>query len=321
MGRVFVAGGTGFVGRQFVATALEAGLDLCVLTRQPEARTRLEALGVTVVEGDLQQPGRWQEEARQADMAVYIAGPPAWGRRLSTKVAREYERGMTEMTRGFFESLDPGKLRKVVYVAGASLYGDTGETPATEDQTAVPKGTGPYIEPAVLLAESYGERGYPVVMTLPGAVYGPGSWLEQLILWPLHRKKPVYSVRGYDPAISLIHREDAARALVHLLEHGEPNQRYFIADDEPATLGRILEAASRVTGIPYKERPLPEWICKLAIGPILVDAAKGNAVVSNAKLKATGFELTYPSLDEGLRPVIKEWRALKRAERDRRKGR
>lgn len=308
MSYTFVAGGTGFVGRAVVDAASRAGMELCVLTRDPSAARELDAQGVGTVVGDLAQPGDWQDAAAEAGAAVYVAGPPTWGRRLSKRVAHRYREGMTAMTRSFFASLDADRVDKVVYVAGASYYGDTGESAATEEQTPHPKGTGPYIAPAIDVARAYGQRGIPTVITFPGAVYGPASWLAQLVLEPLHRGKPIFSLRGQEPAISLVHRSDCAEALIHLLHHGSPGESYFVADDEPMTLQAILDVASAVTGTPYKRRPLPRWLCRLAIGPILTDAAAGNVVVANAKLKGTGFSLWYPSLRDGLEEVIAEWR-------------
>ena len=308
MSYTFVAGGTGFIGRELVDAASRAGLELCVLTRDPAAARELDAQGVGTVVGDLAQPGHWQDAAAAAGAAIYVAAPPTWGRRLSQRVARRYREGMTAMTRSFYASLDADRVEKVVYVAGASYYGDTGEHVATEEQTPHPKGTGPYIAPAIDVARAYGQRGIPTVVTFPGAVYGPASWLPQLVLEPLHRGKPIHALRGHEPAISLVHRSDCAEALIHLLHHGSPGESYFIADDEPMTLQAILDLSSELTGIPYKKRPLPQWLCRLAIGPILTDAATGNVVVANAKLKCTGFTLRYPSLRDGLEEVIADWR-------------
>jgi nucleoside-diphosphate-sugar epimerase len=305
----FVAGGTGFVGREFVEVAASTDVELCVLTRDPVIGERLGARGIRTVTGDLRAPGPWTEAAAGADRAVYVAGPPTWGRRLSRRVAAAYREGMTEMTRAFLDHLNPDRVQSVVYVAGASYYGDTGDAPASEDQEPHPKGTGPYIAPAVELAEASTQRGIPTMVAFPGAVYGPGSWLAQLVLEPLHRRKPIYALRGHEPAISLIHREDCARAILHLLSHGTAGHRYFLADDEPMTLQSILDLSSSLTGIPYRKRPLPKWLCRIAIGPILTEAATGNVVVSNAKLTGSGFELRYPSMQEGLAGVIDEWRS------------
>jgi len=309
MGFTFVAGGTGFVGRQFVAAASEAGLELCVLTRDSETAARFERRGIRAVVGDLLTSGAWQTAAAQAETAVYAAGPPTWGRRLSRRSAHRYRDGMTAMTRSFFTSLNADRLERVVYLAGASYYGDTGGTPATEEQAPRPKGTGPYIAPAIDVARSFSER-LPTVITLPGAVYGPGSWLSQLVLKPLHRGKAIYALNGHEPAISVVHGEDCAGAHVHLLQHGTPGEAYFVADDEPMTLEAILHLAAELTGIPYRQRKLPRWLCQLAIGPILTDAATASCVVSNDKLKRSGFALRYRSMKDGLGPVITEWRRL-----------
>lgn len=309
MASLFLAGGTGFIGRSVVEEATTQGFDLHVLTRSERAAREIEAAGATAVTGDLLHDGPWQAAAARCDFAMYVAAPPTWGRRLSKRLAEAYEEGMLAMTDAFFRAMDPDKVQRIVYVAGASYYGDTGDTPAVEEQAPVPKGTGPYIAPSVDLAHTYGRRGLPVIVTFPGAVYGPGSWLPQLILEPLHTGKTIPSVKGYDPAISVIHIRDCARALLHLLDHAQHGDSYFIADDLPVTLGDIVDLASDYTGQEPRMRAFPMWLSKLVIGPILADAATGNVVVSNQKLKDSGFELTYPSMREGLPSVIDQWKA------------
>ncbi len=315
MSGIFVAGGTGFIGRRFVDVALAAGEELVVLTRSAQAAERLRARGARPVMGDLLQPGPWQQEAARCELGVYVAAPPTWGRRLSRRVAERYRQDMAEMTDAFYRSVDPDRVEQTVYVAGASYYGDTGEIPAVEEQEPVPKGTGPFIAPSIHLAHRYGREGIPTIVTHPGAVYGPESWLPQLILEPLHRRKMIPSVKGYDPTISVIHVEDCARAMLHLLRHGQSGEDYFITDDLPVTLDDILAIASEITGLEPRTRAFPGWLSKLVIGPILTDAASGNVVGSNEKLKRTGFTLSYPSMREGLEPVIQEWREREQAKR------
>jgi nucleoside-diphosphate-sugar epimerase len=312
MTSLFVAGGTGFIGRRLVDLAIDAGANLNVLVRAGEAAERLAARGARPIMGDLLEPGDWQEVAASSELAIYAAAPPTWGRRLSKRLAQKYQEGMTAMTDAFFRSLEPGRIQRAVYVAGASYYGDTGNVPAVEEQAPRPKGTGPYLAPAVDVARTHGARGIPAVITFPGAVYGPESWLPQLILEPLHSRKTIPFVRGHDPAISVVHVDDCARAVLHLLQHGQPHQSYFIADDQPVTLGDIVALASAETGIKPKTRGFPTWLSKLVIGPILTDAATGNVVVSNAKLKGTGFTLAYPTMSDGIAPVIASWRELRR---------
>ena len=87
-----------------------------------------------------------------------------------------------------------------------------------------------------------------------------------------------------------IHREDAAAAVVHLLTRPEtPERLYLGTDDEPAQLGDVTAFLADRLGSP---------------APPPADPARGHGKrLSNARLRATGWEPTRPSYREGYADV------------------
>lgn len=71
--RVFVTGGTGFVGRAVVALLLRHGHDVEVLVRERSVLRVPYRRRLRIVEGDLLEPGAWQGRARIADAVVHLA--------------------------------------------------------------------------------------------------------------------------------------------------------------------------------------------------------------------------------------------------------
>lgn len=71
MRRLFVTGGSGFLGRRFLARLPEGLADEVVaLTRDAD---RLAGAGVTVVEGDLAEPAGWAVALEGADAVLHLA--------------------------------------------------------------------------------------------------------------------------------------------------------------------------------------------------------------------------------------------------------
>jgi nucleoside-diphosphate-sugar epimerase len=83
-----------------------------------------------------------------------------------------------------------------------------------------------------------------------------------------------------------IHREDAAAAVVHLLTRPEPPERLYLGtDDEPAQLGDVAAFIADRLGAP---------------APPSADPAQGHGKrLSNARLRATGWQPTRPTYREG----------------------
>lgn len=72
--RVFITGGTGFVGRSVVRRALAEGHEVCCLVRKRERAKQLEALGVQCFEGDILNAGSLIPAMRGCDAVIHLVG-------------------------------------------------------------------------------------------------------------------------------------------------------------------------------------------------------------------------------------------------------
>jgi nucleoside-diphosphate-sugar epimerase len=306
---VFVTGGSGFIGAAFVRAAVAAGWDVRALARSSASAERLRALGATAVDGDvLDESGAWRAAAADADTVAHVAQPQTYGGRITGKRARRWRDERLQMDRALLSALDPARVQRVVYVAGTSYYGDCGaDVPHDEDVTPRPRGWGPYIAPALDALRAHIDRGLPVVQAFPGWVYGPGSWFAEYVLTPLHAGKRVTGLSGRARITSLVHVDDCARALVHLLTAGEPGRRYFVVDDAPAENDRPARAAAAALGVPFRSRSVHPLICRLLLGRIVTESLQYENRLSNARLRATGFEPQFPTYEHGVPDVVATW--------------
>ena len=308
MKRLFVTGGTGFIGGTFVPLALEAGYQVRVLTRNARAVERWASMGATPVVGDLLSPGPWREEAAASEWVVHLAQPLTFGARVTRKRAETYREQRLRMDSMLLESLKPGTVRRVLYVGGTSYYGDQGPRLVTEDTPPRPSGWGPYIAPAIESLSGHLARGLPLVEAYPGSVYGLGSWFVEYALEPLRAGRRLFGLKETATLrMSPIHVEDCARALLHLLERGEVGKRYFVVDDQPVPFSELVRVAAGTLGVSYRKVLLPRWLCRLMLGPVLTDSLTAEARLSNARLHGTGFQFHYPTIREGVPALVRQW--------------
>jgi nucleoside-diphosphate-sugar epimerase len=115
-----VTGATGFVGKRFVALAVERGHHVRALTRRPQP----EQAGVTWVAGSLGDPMEQLELMRGADAVVHIAGV------VNAPSARAFEMGNVIGTMSMLDSAIGAGVRRFVHVSSLaarepelSLYG------------------------------------------------------------------------------------------------------------------------------------------------------------------------------------------------------
>jgi hypothetical protein len=217
------------------------------------------------------------------------------------------------MDANLLDSLKPDVVRRVIYVGGTSYYGAQGSQIVDESSRPQPTGWGPYIAPAIEALEGYIARDLPLTLAFPSWVYGPGSWFIEYTLEPLLQGKPIIKLPGAARTISFVHVEDVARAILHLIDQGETGQRYFITDDQPRPRLQNGEIAARILGVRMKTLSLPMFVIRLAVGPVIAESMLTEALLSNARLKSTGFTLDYPTQEQGVPDAIERWRKLNAA--------
>ncbi|HEY0614367.1 MAG TPA: NAD(P)-dependent oxidoreductase [Candidatus Elarobacter sp.] len=311
MPSVFVTGGSGFIGTAFVRAAVAGGWDVRALARSPASAARLHELGATPVEGDvLDEGGGWRGAAACCDAVAHVAQPQTYGGRITAARARRWRDERLAMDRALLGALDPARVRRVVYVAGTSYYGNCGaDVPHDEDVAPRPQGWGPYIAPALDGLRAHAERGLPIVTAFPGWVYGPGSWFAEYVIEPLHAGKPVTGLSGRSRITSAVHVDDCARALLHLLSDGEAGRRYFVVDDAPVESERLGRAAAAALGVPFRSRSVHPLICRLLLGRVITESLQYENRLSNARLRATGWVPAFPTYESGVPDVVATWRA------------
>ena len=306
--RIFVTGATGFIGAYFLRAAMAAGHEVDALTRSKNYAASLRAKGVSAIVGDLSDgEGSWWDAVRNADAVIHLAQPQTFGGRITKARARRYCAGRLDMDRVLFEAIDPAKTRRVVYVAGTSYYGECGSETCDEDAVPHPRGWGPYLSPAIESLPSYVASGLPIVAAFPGWVYGPGSWFAQYVLEPLRTGKPVYGLRGRARYTSPVHVEDCGRALLHLIDHGEVGNRYFIVDDVPVQGERLAELAANALSVRGHGRKLPFMLLKLLVGQVIAESLAYENRLSNNRLRSTGFVFRFPSWEQGVPEAVRAW--------------
>ncbi|HEX9229751.1 MAG TPA: SDR family oxidoreductase [Arthrobacter sp.] len=193
-------------------------------------------------------------------------------------------------------------VRRVLFVSSTAVYGDAGGDWIDESTTSEPGGfSGRIIREAeeLLFSRLQGTGITPVVLRL-GGIYGPG------------RTRLIDQVRGGTAVIpaeprftNRIHRDDAAAAIVHLCTmESVPEPLYLGVDNEPAEMGEVLRFLAVELGLPQPPSAASEEAPDGGSGKSVEPSRGGNKRCSNARLRSTGLEFTYPSFREGYRDIL-----------------
>lgn len=303
VGHVFILGGTGFVGAETVREAVQQGVSVTALARSEEAAERLRALGAVAVRGDAADPAGWIDAARGADVLVDLVQPELprrIGRREIERVAQA-RRATTRALLAALAGLPEAGRPLLVSVSGTDDLAPDAEGRIAEDAPlrVAPVGFGHVGVPVRRAIEA---SGLAATFVHLGTVYGPGKSFADTVFPRLARGRLRLPGDGRNQ-LPLVHVRDAARALVHLAGLGRARLtgRTWVVVDEAggASLAAFFDTAAERMGVPAPGR-VPGWIARPLLGAILLETMTRDLQARPAALLASGFQFTYPTVDEGL---------------------
>jgi len=307
--RIFIAGGSGALGRRLVPMLVEAGHDAVATTRTPDKADRLRASGVEPVILDALD--------RDAVIRAVIAAKPDVIVDELTALSgptdlRRFDRTFAVTNRLRIEGTDhllaAARAAGVGRVLAQSYTGwpnpRTGGPVKTEDDPLDPHPTAASRESIAALrhleSTVVGARDLAGVVLRYGSFYGPGTGLGvggEVLEMVRRRRLPV--VGGGTGVWSFIHIDDAARVTLAALD--APGGLYNIVDDEPAPVREWLPYLARCIGA-RPPRRVPAWLARALIGEhgvSMMTAVRGS---SNAKAKRElDWRPRYASWRQGFR--------------------
>ena len=299
----FVTGSSGLLGTELVRLLVSRGHRVLALTRSIEGADALRRLGAIPVIGDPTTPGRWQDEAT-AEWVLHLTRPLACRRACPRSRAAMVQERLSRDA-NLLDAASSGATRRILYVAHGSCYGAAGARPVTEDEPPRPSAVGRWLVPALDRLNGYLLTGLPIVTAIPGSVYGDGSWFRKLVIEPVKAGRRVLQFGPAGPLVSPIHVHDCARALLHLVDHGRTGGRYFLANDTPVRTGEFAEAFARLANRPLRVCRLPAVTSRFVARSVCPEYPHTDAVISNIRLRAVGFRLEYPTLDDGIGQILR----------------
>ncbi|MBC8075698.1 MAG: SDR family NAD(P)-dependent oxidoreductase [Chloroflexales bacterium] len=288
----FVTGATGFIGGRVARLLAEGGHRVAALARNPAAAQELAELGVAVHAGDITDKESMRAAMRGADGIFHIAG---WYK-LGTRDKAAGERINVEGTRNVLELMRELEIPRGVYTSTLAINSDTHGKLADESY----RYSGPHLSEYdrtkwaahYEVAEPLIAAGLPLVVVLPGLVYGPGdtSSARTTFIQYLTRKLPLVPRRT---AYSWAHVDDVAQAHMLAMEQGVAGESYIIAGPTH-TLVEGLQIAEQITGVPAPRIRVPPAAMKaLARAMSVVERAVSVPESYSAELLRASAGVTY----------------------------
>jgi nucleoside-diphosphate-sugar epimerase len=320
--KVFVTGGTGFIGGTVVRQLRSRGDEVVCLVRTPEKAGAVVALGAQALSGDLGDAEVMRAAMEGCDGVVHAAAMYEVGIPVKQHPAM-WEANVAGTERVLTAALE-AKVPKLVHVSTCGVFGNTHRQVVDESYEHPGKEFTSYYEETKLeahkLAKRMMEDGLPGVIVQPGGVYGPGDTSQVADLLREFFAGKLVLMPFPELGICLSHVDDIAAGILLALDKGRIGETYVISGPV-TTMREAIETVAAASGrkAPKRAMPVPVLKALTPIGPIvgklfgqppnlreLISSA--DNVTFWASHEKASRELGYAprGLEEGLRQTLAE---------------
>jgi dihydroflavonol-4-reductase len=270
--RVFVTGGTGFIGGHVVRRLRERGDEVVCLVRTREKGEPLVELGCEIVEGDLADVAAIHSGMKGADAVIHGAAVYEVGIPKSQHQAM-YDANVLGTERVLRAALEE-QVPRVVYVSTVGAFGNTHGQVVDETYEHPGADFTSYYEETKYQAHRVARKlineGLPCVIVQPGGVYGPddhsalGAQINQFLAGRL----PLLPFP--DLGMNMVHVEDVAEGVLLALEKGTIGESYVLGG-QITTMRELIQTTGRVAGRKAPRRSMPTGLLKAMtpFGPLV----------------------------------------------------
>jgi len=246
--KYFLTGATGFIGGRLAQQLRQAGHEVIAIVRNPDKAQSLAAVGVKLAKGDVTDKASMRGPMTGVDGVFHVAGWYKIGQRDSS----EGQKINVDGTRHVLELMQELKIPKGVYTSTLAINSDThgqlhaetfhftGQHLSEYDRTKAE---------AHEVAKQFSAQGLPLVIVMPGVVYGPGDTSATRQNFFVNYLKRTLPIIPQGSAFCWAHVDDVAHAHWLAMEKGRPGEAYIICG--PAhTLAEEMQLAQVITGVP-----------------------------------------------------------------------
>jgi len=294
--KVFIAGGTGFIGSSIIPALLKEGYEVQVLVRNKEKAKKLPS-SCKVIWGNPTKSGEWQKYLEETDIAINLAGQNIFSRWTKTYKKLILE-SRIKSTENIVSSLKKSAL--LINASAVGYYGDKGNTLVTEDSLPGDDFLAKTCIEWEKRALKAKEKDAKVIIARVGVVLGrTGGMLPKIL--PIFKLGLGGTLGKGNQWFPWIHIKDLVSAILFLIKKEKEGIYNFVSPNPVTnkeftkTLGKVLKRPTLL--------PVPVFMMKLIFGEL------ANIIICSIRaypknLLELGFKFKFETIEDALKDLI-----------------
>ena len=300
MPTALITGGTGLIGTALTPLLLSKGYEVIILTRQTEKQN---SETVKYAHWDVKNRIIDKDAITKADYIIHL-GDKRWTRKRKKEIVDSRVKSGELIVKALNEI--PNNVQTILSASGIGWYG-------ADAKNSKQKGfieSDPHSQDFLGETCDLWEQSLAPVSTLnkrliifrQGIVFcnEGGSFIEF--------KKPlkfvVAAILGNGKQVlSWIHIEDLCRMYIYALENNMNGVFNAVAPQVVSNKNFTLQLAKKAKGKFFIPVYVPSFVLKIVLGEMSIEVLK-SATVSCEKIKSTGFQFLYPSIEAAFNNLV-----------------
>lgn len=298
MATICITGGTGLIGNALAQYLSAKGHAIIILSRSPKNSN--QSL-ISYLQWNPENGTIDEKAITETDFIIHLAGAGVADKRWTNRRKEEIRKSRVDGSALIVKALAelPNKVQAVVSSSAIGWYGPDNKNAFIETDPAYQDFLGSTCEEWEKSIEPVTQSGKRLVKLRTGIVLSNdgGAFVEF--------KKPLRfglaAVLGSGKQIvSWIHINDLVRMYEYAIENSQLNGTYNAVAPAPVSNKDLtLALATKIRGRAFITIPVPAIALKIVLGEMSIEVLK-SATVSADKIRQSGFQFLYPSLDAAL---------------------
>lgn len=262
--RIFITGGSGYVGRNLIRHFVGRGIPVTALARSPKSERTVAELGATPFSGDLfgTDLTRGMEGC---DVLIHAAADTDHGPGTESQ-----RRVNEEGTRVVFKTARAAGIQRAIHLSTELVLADGHPLVNVDEHHPLPRRPAGSYSRSKAAAErcalSFNGGGMDVVAVRPRFVWGRDDTTALPNLLGAVKSGQFAWISGGDYLTTTTHIANLCHGIELAIARGKGGEVYFLGDDEPVRFRDFATALMATQGVKAPEKSVPRALLRLIAG-------------------------------------------------------
>ncbi len=259
--KVLVTGGTGFAGGHLVNRLISDGFEVRVIARNPKKAEKLKDKGVEIVIGNITDKDAVKKTVKGVKKVYHLAAN--W--RTAGVPDKVYWDVNVGGTRNLLEASLEENVEIFVHCSTMGVHGHVDKIPSNENTRYNPGDIYQVtkLEGEKLALNFFKEKGLPVSVIRPCAIYGPGD-MRLLKMFRAIAKRRFVMLGSGETLYHMVYVTDLAEGFRLAADREEAvGETFLIGGEEYVSLNKLVEMIAKEIGVSPPKIHFPVWPVEL----------------------------------------------------------